>query len=74
MKSDVIKPEFLRLPEIFQVKIFKRKPEKVGVVVRFCAADIPPYIHGLVVYRYVFTVLPYFTKTKSAAMFFLLSV
>ena len=58
MKSYVVKPELFRLSEIFQIKIFERKPEKVGVVVSLCAADITSYINGLAVYSNVFTVLP----------------
>ena len=58
MKSDVVKPEFFRLSEIFQIKIFKRKPEKICMVVSLCTADITSYINGLAVYCNVFTVLP----------------
>jgi len=67
MKSHVVKPEFLGFLQIFKVKILKRKPEKVCMIVRFCAADITSYINGLAVYRDVFSVLPYFTETESSA-------
>ena len=74
VKSDVIKPELLRLFKVFKVKIFKRKPEKICVVVRFCSANITAYINGLAVYRDILAVLSDFAKTESAADLFFFSV
>ena len=74
VKSYIVKSEFFRLSEIFKIKIFKRKSEKICVIVRLRAADITADINGFAVYRDVFAVLAYFAEAESAANTFLFSV